>query len=222
MSRYWKLADAQQKHIFSLRMVLIVLTVICLGVGYGWWSAPRDLNIHIPPDLRSGSTRKWWEIEPSSVYAFGLYIFQQVNRWPTDGEVDYDRNLNQLVNYLTPSCKTYLQSDFEHRRNSGELRKRVRGVYEIPGRGYVDNPTLHVEQLSIDDWTVNLDITADEYLGGERVKRALARYPLHIIRNDVDQEKNPFGMAWDCYSGTPQRIDVAPDELPRAGKGVSK
>lgn len=216
MSRFWKLADAQRAHIRSLRIALVVLAVMGSGLGYGWWSAPRDLNIHIPPDLRSGSTRKWWDVPPENVYGFGLYIFQQFNLWPTNGEADYERNLARLTSYLTPSCKAYLQNDFELRRNSGELRKRVRGVYEIPGRGYVDDPTLHVDQLSIDDWTVNLDIIADEYLGGERVKHALARYPLHIIRNDVDPEKNPFGLVWDCYNGTPQRIEIKPDE-PAAG-----
>lgn len=39
------------------------------------------------------------------------------------------------------------------------------------------------------------------------MKRALARYPLHVVRMDVDPETNPFGMAWDCYSGPPQRIE---------------
>ncbi|MCS3473017.1 integrating conjugative element protein (TIGR03746 family) [Pseudomonas sp. JUb42] len=215
MSRFWKLADAQRTHIVSLRIALVVSALISVGLGYGWWSAPRELTVHVPPDLRSGSTRKWWDVPPESVYTFGFYIFQQLNRWPTNGEVDYERNLIQLTAYLTPSCRAYLQSDFELRRNSGELRKRVRGVYEIPGRGYGDEPTLHVKQLSINEWTVNLDLSADEYLGGELVKRALARYPLHIIRQDVDPEKNPFGMAWDCYSGTPQRIDATP--LPPAG-----
>ncbi|RMP30952.1 hypothetical protein ALQ26_04613, partial [Pseudomonas amygdali pv. lachrymans] len=67
-----------------------------------------------------------------------------------------------------------MQSDFELRRSSGELRKRVRGVYEIPGRGYGDSPETRTVTNSIDDWTVTLDITADEYYGGQLVKRALA------------------------------------------------
>ncbi|MBI6855542.1 TIGR03746 family integrating conjugative element protein [Pseudomonas cichorii] len=210
MSRFWKQTEAQRAHILSLRIALILTGSISLVLAYGWWSAPKDLNVHVPPDLRSGSTRKWWDVPPESVYTFGFYIFQQINRWPVDGEADYERNLFALASYLTPSCAAYLQRDFEVRRNSGELRRRVRGVYEIPGSGYGDAPTLRVVQLSLNDWTVNLDITADEYLGGERVKRALARYPLHIIRQDFDPEKNPFGLAWDCYSGTPQRIE-APD-----------
>lgn len=208
---YRKKVDAQYAHIVSLRIALGLMAVVCLALAYGWWSAPRELTVHVPPDLRSGSTRKWWDIPQESVYAFGLYIFQQMNRWPTDGETDYQDNIYRLDAYLTSSCKAYLQKDYELRRNAGELRKRERGVHEIPGRGVDDSQEQHVIQHSINDWTVNLDITADEYYGGERVKRALARYPLLIIRSDVDPEKNPFGLQWDCYDGSPQRIEIAPD-----------
>ena len=52
-------------------------------------------------------------------------------------------------------------------------------------------------QHSINDWTVNLDMDSTEYYAGEKIKRALARYPLHVIRADVDPETNPFGLQWD-------------------------
>lgn len=58
------------------------------------------------------------------------------------------------------------------------------------------------------DWIVTLDVTADEYHGSEQVKRALVRYPLKVVRLDIDPERNPFGLALDCYSSTPQRITV--------------
>lgn len=213
---YRKRVDAQRAHIYSLRLVIGLLIGLGVYMAYGWQSAPRDLTIHVPPDLRSGSTRQWWDIPPESVYAFGLYIFQQMNRWPSDGEIDYADNIARLGGYLTPSCKAYLLKDFELRRNSGELRKRERGVFEIPGRGIDDKSEPHVQQNTINDWTVNLDITADEHYAGERVKRAFARYPLHIIRSDIDPETNPFGLAWDCYSGNPQRIEV-PTESTQPG-----
>lgn len=82
----------------------------------------------------------------------------------------------------------------------------TRGVYEIPERGYSDNPTLRVKPLGPDAWVVNLDLTADEYYGSEKVKRALVRYPLHVVRLDTDPERNPFGLALNCYSGKPQRL----------------
>lgn len=92
---------------------------------------------------------------PSSVYAFTFYIFQQLNRWPDNGEEDYSRNLRSLRAYLTPACYTRLEHDFQVRRNGGELRERTRGVYELPGHGYSSlvhdgdkHPLPRVETLS--------------------------------------------------------------------------
>ena len=70
---------------------------------------------------------------PESVYAFTFYVFQQLNRWPTNGEDDYARNIHALSAYLTPGCQIFLRRDYEQRRSTGELRQRVRGIYEIPG-----------------------------------------------------------------------------------------
>ncbi|UMZ10681.1 MULTISPECIES: PFL_4703 family integrating conjugative element protein [unclassified Pseudomonas] len=205
-----KKVNAQEAHILSLRIALLLMTMIAAYMAYGWKTAPSDLTIHVPPDLRSGSTRKWWDVPPESVYAFGFYIFQQMQRWPRDGEEDYLANISRLDGYLTPSCRDYLKKDYELRLNAGELRKRERSVSEIPGRGISDQSGEHTNVKSINDWIVNLDLIADESVAGERVKRALARYPLHIIRSDTDPEKNPFGLLWNCYAGDPQRIEVSP------------
>lgn len=225
MSRFKNEIIHLQAHVKTLRLGASALCVIVLALGFGWWSAPRDLTIHIPPDLRSGSLRKWWEVPPENVYAFTFYIFQQLNRWPNNGEEDYPRNLHALSPYLTPSCSAFLQQDYESRRTTGELRQRVRGVYEIPGRGYGDDPTTRVKTVSERDWIVTLDISADEYYGAEQVKRALARYPIKVVRLDIDPERNPFGLAIDCYSGTPQRLTL-PDtpvnhtRLPPSGESM--
>lgn len=216
MSRFKNEVLHLQAHVRTLRMSAGALFLLALGLGAGWWSAPRELTLHIPPDLRSGSTRKWWDVPPESVYAFSFYIFQQLNRWPTDGEQDYDRNLQALSAYLTPSCKAFLQQDYDYRRSTGELRERVRGVYEIPGRGYGDDPTSRVKAISRDDWRVTLDLSADEYYGAEQVKRALVRYSLKVVRLDIDPERNPFGLALDCYSQAPQRITAPAAATPPA------
>ncbi len=208
MSRFKNEVSHLQSHVTTLRLAVIAILLITLFMGFGWLRAPKNLTIHVPPDLRSGSTRLWWDIPPESVYTFGFYIFQQLNRWPTDGEIDYSRNIYALSAYLTPSCHAYLKDEYRMRYDTGELRKRVRGIYEIPGRGYGDNPTERVKQLSRDEWLVTLDIAADEYFGAEQVKRALVRYPLKVVRMDIDPEKNPFGLGLDCYSGTPQRIEI--------------
>lgn len=221
MSRFRHEIVHLQAHIRSLRLAAGALALLALLLGLGWWSAPRDLTIHIPPDLRSGSTRPWWDVPPENVYAFAFYIWQQLQRWPSDGEADYPRNLKTLSAYLTPACQAFLEQDYQRRRANGELRLRVRGVYEIPGRGYGEDPAGRVRVISTRDWIVTLDLTADEYYSSEQIKRALVRYQLKVVRLDQDPEHNPFGLALDCYAQPPQRIDTHPDPMPAQAPGAA-
>jgi len=221
MSRFRHEIVHLQAHIRTLRLAAGALALLALLLGLGWWSAPRDLTIHIPPDLRSGSTRRWWDVPPENVYAFAFYIWQQLQRWPSDGEADYPRNLETLSAYLTPACQAFLEQDYQRRRANGELRLRVRGVYEIPGRGYGEDPARRVRVISPRDWIVTLDLTADEYYSSERIKRALVRYQLKVVRLDQDPEHNPFGLALDCYAQPPQRIDPHPDPTPAQAPGAA-
>lgn len=121
---------------------------------------------------------------------------------------DYSRNIRALSSYLTPACQAFLTRDYDYRRSVGELRQRVRGIYEIPGRGYGEDPKLRVKTVSDRDWIVTMDVVADEYFADEQVKRALVRYTVKVVRADVDPERNPFGLMLDCYSDMPQRITV--------------
>lgn len=219
MSRFRNEVAHLKAHVQTLRAAALASLLLATLLALGWWNAPRDLTIHVPPDLRSGSTRKWWDVPPESVYAFTFYVFQQLNRWPTNGEEDYARNIHALSAYFTPGCRASLEQDFATRRDRGELRQRVRGVYEIPGRGYGDAPAERVKVISADDWLVTLDLAADEYYGTEQVKRALVRFPIKVVRSDVDPQKNPFGLVLDCYSRPPERITPAASETPAAHSG---
>ncbi|ENY2965832.1 PFL_4703 family integrating conjugative element protein [Salmonella enterica] len=205
MSRFKHALAARDAHITTLRLIIGLLLLVITALWYGWQNAPRHLTIYNPPDLRSGSTRPWWEIPPGQIYAFSFYIFQQINRWPVSGEEDYSRNLTALSAYLTPACHAQLEQDYHQRRDRGELRDRVRGVYEIPGRGFQDK---RVQVIDRDNWVVTLDLTVDEYYHAEPVKRALVRYPLNVVRYDVDAQKNPWGLALDCFARPPQKLEA--------------
>lgn len=207
MSRFRHALQNRDQHILTLRAacgVLLLLLLVTLG---GWMTAPDRLTIHNPPDLRTGSTRPWWEVPAPTVYSFAFYIFQQLNAWPKNGDVDYPAKIAALSPYLTPSCKSFLDADARKRAENGQLADRVRVVYEVPGRGYAsDSVTVH----SRDSWGVRLDVVADEYFQSEPVKRALVRFPLKVVRWSGDAERNPFGLALDCYDGVPQRLEAAP------------
>jgi len=215
MSRFKNEVARLESHVNTLRIGCGMLLGVSLLMAFGWWDAPKNLTIHNPPDLRSGSTRKWWEVPPESVYTFGFYIFQQLNRWPTDGEKDYPRTIHKLGAYLTPSCQAELERDFQKRQTASELRNRTRSVFELPERGYGKNPELRVKVQGRDRWLVNLDLATEEFYGSERVKQTFVRYPLKVVRLDVDPEKNPFGLALDCYDSSPQRITHLPSSPSR-------
>lgn len=203
MSQYKRALDQRDSHIQTLRFACGALVVGCLLLGFGWYKAPQNLTIHNPPDLRSGSTRAWWEIDPSTVYAFSYYIFQQLNRWTKDGSVDYERNIHDLGAFLSPSCQSFLDRDFTNRKAANELKDRVRGVYEIPGRGFKHS---RVDIESRDSWVVYLDLVTDEHYLSEKVKSTFVRYPVRVIRNDVNPELNPWGLQLDCYAEAPQLL----------------
>src|SRR5690606_23689755 len=111
MSRFRNEVSHLQAHVRTLRLALGALFLLALLLGFGWWSAPSQLTIHVPPDLRSGSARKWWDVPPESVYAFTFYVWQQLQRWPSNGEEDYLRNLQALSAYFTPACQAFLRQD---------------------------------------------------------------------------------------------------------------
>ncbi|PVZ81193.1 TIGR03746 family integrating conjugative element protein [Serratia sp. S1B] len=207
MSKYRSAVNARDRHIATLRGACVLLLVLLMVALAGWMLSPRNLTIHNPPDLRSGSTRAWWEVPPPTVYSFAFYIFQQLNSWPKDGDTDYPYRINTLSAYLTPTCEDWLNKDAQQRKFAGGLRERVRGISEVPGRGYRDDS---VTVVSRDSWVVRLDLVADEYYHTEPVKRALVRYTLKIVRWDQNPETNPFGLALDCYADIPQRLEAAP------------
>jgi hypothetical protein len=52
--------------------------------------------VHVPSDLRSGATLPVDEVPAASVYAFAVYIVQQLIRWPDDGAKVYDNSGSRL------------------------------------------------------------------------------------------------------------------------------
>lgn len=189
----------------TLRAVVGVLLVACGAMWYGWQSAPQDLTIHNPPDLRSGSTRKWWQVPPSTVYSFGLYIWQQINHWPKDGKTDFKANLRRYSTYLTPDCQTTLAKNYRQRVGRDELTDRVRTLQEIPGHGYQPDD---VKILDRDHWVVSLNAEINEYLHGTPVRDLYIRYYLRVVRADVDPETNPFGLQLDCFAQPAIRLTL--------------
>lgn len=95
--------------------------VVILVLWFGWSQAPKQLTVHVPPDLCSGATLSVDEVPAANVYAFAFYIFQQLNRWPEDGAKDYGKAIFRISPYVTPRYRTELMADLEQKGRKGEL-----------------------------------------------------------------------------------------------------
>ena len=203
MTRYKKLDDSNQSHIMTLRILLVIMTLALAFSLEGWRSSPENIRVDIPPDLRVGSTQKVGERYPSSVYAFGYYIFQQLNNWPTNGTKDYKERIASLACYITPKFRGTLERDYEKRGKLNELN-RQRAIQEIPGHGY-EPKRVYIE--SPERWVAFYDISVKETFRSETIKDIFVRYPLKITSYSADPECNPWGLALDGYYRKPNRLE---------------
>ena len=202
--RYQRQIDDVRAHIRSLRVVIALQMLVIAALWYGWDHAPEGITLHYPPDLRSGAVLAIDEVPAFNVYAFGYYIFQQLNRWPENGAEDFGRQIYRLSPYLTPRYRAELLADLELRGRRGELAGRTRGVSELPGHGYEER---RVEVLGDGIWLVWLDLEITETVKGMTVKKTVVRYPLRVVRHAVDPEANPWQLALDGFGDTgPRRL----------------
>jgi len=186
--------------------------VVVAGLGmYLVHQIPVHMTLHLAPNLRPGDqvkvTEGRSEVPSPNVYAFSIYIWQQINRWAKDGAKDYDTQAALFQHYLTPSCQQQLRNDRENRSKGGELSLRTRSLNEIPGQAYSSSRVIADGPNA---WTVLLDMQVLETVRGVPVKDAYVRYPMRVVQYDVDREKNPFQLALDCFGGNrPERLDAA-------------
>lgn len=198
-----KALDGRDSHISTLRGIIVFLALGLLLAIWGWMESPEHIKIDIPPDLRTGSTRGIGDRHPYNIYAFGLYIFQQMNNWPVQGVDDYKKQIARLSCYVTPRFKGELERDYEQRLRKHELN-RTRALQEMPDRPYNEK---RVFTESAESWVSFYDVNVKETFRSETVKDIFVRYPIRIVKWDVDPECNLWGLALDGYYRNPKRLE---------------
>ncbi len=203
------LASERSHNAFLRKVVACSLLVGALGTYFAY-TVPKTIDVHLAPDIRAGSVVEIKNgvgyIPPENVYSFAYYIWQQLNRWQEDGMKDYPKQLYNLQSFVTAKCQAEIKDDMKNRAKNSELLQRTRLVTEIPGFSFAANRVI-ADSSAV--WTVFLDMQLQETYRGQNVKDTFVRYPLRIVRYDVDRERNPWGLGLDCFSDQPQRLDIA-------------
>jgi len=80
-----------------------------------------------------------------------------------------------------------------------------------------------VDLLSKGIWVVWLDLDLYESVKGMTVKRTAIRYPVRVVRQAIDLEVNPWGLALDGFADEgPRRLSEAERVLEDEENSVGK
>jgi integrating conjugative element protein (TIGR03746 family) len=230
MSSYTDLVAELRADKRQLQRIILAILVVFALVSYWLYRKADNVNVHVAKDLSASDVVEVRDgkapVPPSNVYSFALYVWQQVNRWKTDGGKDYGDQIFAMQNYITPRCRQWLETNMNQKAQSGELNLRTRALMEWPGRGYT--PKRVVNKGGGDDgWTVLLDLQLLETMKGQTVKDVAVRWPVPVVRYAIDLQRNPWRLAVDCNNDSePLRLDIqdrtpmAPGELEAAAARV--
>ena len=212
-----RLSALETEQLYNARLHRLIAMFACVSLAgiYAAYSHPKVLDVNFPPNLAAGGTVRVKDgvapVPATSVYSFAYYVWQQVNRWQKDGAKDYGKQIYDFQAYITPDCQEQLKADQKKRAETGELRERTRQITEIPGYSFQEARVITEGDAA---WTVLLDMHLQETLHGQTVKNTFVRYPVRVVRFDVDRNRNPFQLALDCYGGNqPERIDPQDDAV---------
>ena len=201
--KLWNKEDRDARLIAALIIFIGILLIIIGLLWYGWKSSPKEIEVRQIPNLSSVVTEKIGEIQPSYVYSFAFYVWQMLNHWPNNGIVDYRNLLSDYRQFLTPRMQNQLNRDYQRRLNTNEL-SRTRIIQGLSGSAY---EVGNVRLIDIDTWEVILDVRVLEYMGDVEIKDVHFRYPLKIVKYDINREYNEFGLAVDGFTEEPYRLE---------------
>lgn len=203
--KMWRKLDQDHQHIVTLRFIVGILVLINFLLWLGWHQAPKDLTIHVPPDLSSGVTLKANDIPSADLYSFTFYVWQVIGNWPDNGETDYLNNIQRYSPYLTPNFKNQLLEEIAQLNARGEIQDRTRVVQGEIGSAY---QASNVTNLGNSTWEVDVTVRVTERIGNTILQDALIEYPLRVVRYDINRQTNQWGLALDGFVSEPKRIQT--------------
>ncbi len=194
---------AKSDHIKTLRAMLGAATVVIVLLIVALVYAMTVKRLFVPPGFRDGGELNVETVPEVYAYEFASTLWKKMNFWETDGASDFTRNIYRFQNYFTPSCRETLKTQYYSLKKQGELNKRVRQMVDNPDYPFKDS---YVRQISSGVWEVDLNMVVHESVNSTPVKNNDMLYPLRVVYFDVDRTANPWGLAIDCFSKSPELV----------------
>src|SRR5688572_38146 len=119
-------SEAKSEHIKTLKRFIYgeagligCLIALCFFLS-------REMTCWVPPDISEGGNLNTRTIPDVYIHAFAEMILKKVYLWETDGNKDFPSNIVRYQNYITPSCRKYLETEYQTLVNEKQILKRTR------------------------------------------------------------------------------------------------
>lgn len=195
---------SRDSHIWTLRIVLLLLIALLFLQSLVIYQRQNEITVHVPPDLSKGATLKPGEIQSANAYAFGIYVWRNLNDWSESGKKDYERLINDYECMVTPEFEGWLRKNHAQKRRQGELdRTRVLSE-QIPYK------PDYVAELGSNVFSVALVMKIQERVEGVIIKDVSMNYSLRVVPDS--RKCNVMGMALDGFMVDPTRAEQEAEE----------
>lgn len=198
-------SQARDAHIWTLRMAMVMLTLLCLAEAAVIFYRQNRFIVQIPPDLSKGALIKPGEYIAPNAYVFAHYFWRTLNDWPVSGKNDYKAQITANQCYFTPTFLRWLQDNYEQKVRAGEL-DRIRSMHVTQP---FDLKLVHT--FPHNQFGVELSMRITEVVGKEVVKNTEILYPLRVVPDN--RPCNQMGLALDGFYEEPRRLDT-PEKTP--------
>lgn len=197
------ISEARDKHITSLRYVILGLIVTIVLLVIALTASSKTQRMFVPPSFDEGGRLTANQVPDVYAYQFSLALWKKMNVWESDGAKEFPENIYKYQNYFTAGCRETLESQFYALRRKGELKDRKRAMVESPESPY---SASKVQKAADGVWNVDLDVILRESVGNTQVKNNLMHYPIRVVYYDIDVDLNPWGLAIDCFYDQPTLV----------------
>ena len=204
--------------LFILLLLLIngILASVAFYAINGLINAPTKMDLYVPPAIPdTGMFVKVGEIPSSTVYSFAYYIWQSLQTWNTNGEVDYQKNILTFAPYLTDSFKDELKSESVALDNQGLLLNHEQETFNADNTGFDPN---NVKYIGNNTWLVHLVLRTVNRVATDKdngsfseshvVQDATTSYVFKVIKTDAAISNNHWQLQIAGFAVAPKTITI--------------
>tara|TARA_R110000868_G_scaffold266583_1_gene525841 strand:- start:59567 stop:60223 length:657 start_codon:yes stop_codon:yes gene_type:complete len=212
------------KHALANAKLLIIVLMLCFMcsmllnsiLGYFLYAVPNKITVYVPPRIpASGIDLKGGLPSDAEVFSFTYWTWQSLQTWPTDGYVDYKKNLNTFAPYVTPAFQLMLKKEGKTEYDAGFLHGHQQATFGASGSMY---DPKNVKYIGHGTWLVHLNMRtinrvtpangSGAFEGSHVDRDAETSYVFEVVQTNYAPNENYWHLQLAGYATQPKVIHI--------------